>query len=103
MATSAGNPKLDRLDLRILCHLQKNGRASNVEIADAVGLPPRPCRARGERPQPRPRRAIAGYGAPTRLDRRGATLLVFTEVTLQDHKRDDFVKFETSIGPIDEI
>ena len=29
--------------------------------------------------------------------------MVFTEVTLQDHKRDDFVKFETSIRPIDEI
>ena len=28
---------------------------------------------------------------------------MFTEVTLQDHKRDDFVKFETNIRPIDEI
>ena len=35
---TTGNLKLDRLDLRILCHLQKNGRASNVDIADAVGL-----------------------------------------------------------------
>ena len=38
MSASGGNFKLDRLDVRILCHLQKNGRATNVEIADAVGL-----------------------------------------------------------------
>ena len=101
MNTSTGNPKLDRLDLRILCHLQKNGRASNVEIADAVGLSPSPCLIRVKRLEQAG--YIAGYGAHLRLEKLGDTLLVFTEVTLQDHKRDDFVKFETSIGPIDEI
>ena len=30
--------KLDRFDLRILCQLQKNGRISNVDLVDAVGL-----------------------------------------------------------------
>ena len=101
MNTSTGNPKLDRLDLRILCHLQKNGRASNVEIADAVGLSPSPCLVRVKRLEQAG--FIAGYGAQIRLEKLGDTLLVFTEVTLQDHKRDDFVKFETSIRPIDEI
>ena len=38
MNTSSGSLRLDRLDLRILAHLQKNGRATNIEIADAVGL-----------------------------------------------------------------
>ena len=33
-------PKLDRIDLRILTHLQKNGRVTNVELAEAVGLSP---------------------------------------------------------------
>jgi DNA-binding Lrp family transcriptional regulator len=28
--------KLDRLDLRILAQLQKNGRVTNVDLADAV-------------------------------------------------------------------
>ena len=32
--------KLDRLDLRILAQLQKNGRITNVDLADAVGLSP---------------------------------------------------------------
>ncbi|MBN9117203.1 MAG: winged helix-turn-helix transcriptional regulator, partial [Pandoraea sp.] len=35
--------KLDRIDLRILCQLQKRGRITNVELADAVGLSPSPC------------------------------------------------------------
>nr|WP_236551263.1 AsnC family transcriptional regulator [Halomonas tianxiuensis] len=38
-----GAPKLDRLDIRILSHLQRNGRISNVALADAVGLSPVPA------------------------------------------------------------
>jgi DNA-binding Lrp family transcriptional regulator len=99
--TSAGNPKLDRLDLRILCYLQKNGRASNVEIADAVSLSPSPCLVRVKRLEQAG--YIGGYGAQIRLEKLGDTLIVFTEVTLEDHKREDFAKFEHSIRPVDEI
>ena len=35
---TSGLPKLDRIDLRILAHLQKNARVTNVELADAVWL-----------------------------------------------------------------
>lgn len=101
MAHDDWKPKLDRLDLRILCHLQKNGRASNVDIADAVGLSPSPCLVRVKRLEQAG--YIAGYGAQSRLEKLGDALLVFTEVTLHDHKPEDFVKFETSIRPIDEI
>ena len=80
---TTGNLKLDRLDLRILCHLQKNGRASNVDIADAVGLSPSPCLVRVKRLEQAG--YIAGYGAQIRLEKLGDTLLVFTEVTLHDH------------------
>ena len=93
--------KIDRLDLRILAQLQKNGRMTNVDLADAVGLSPSPCLIRVKRLEQAG--YIAGYGAQIRLEKLGDTLLVFTEVTLQDHKRDDFVKFETSIRPIGEI
>jgi len=40
-------PKLDRLDFKILAHVQRNGRITNVELSDAVGLSPSPCLARG--------------------------------------------------------
>ena len=35
--------ELDTIDIRILDHLQRNGRVSNVELATAVGLSPSPC------------------------------------------------------------
>jgi DNA-binding Lrp family transcriptional regulator len=94
-------PKLDRMDLRILCHLQKNGRAANAVIAHAVGLSPSPCLVRLKRLEQEG--YIAGYGAHIRLEKVGDTLIVFTEVTLNNHRREDFVRFETSIRAFDEI
>ncbi|TIT84131.1 MAG: winged helix-turn-helix transcriptional regulator, partial [Mesorhizobium sp.] len=35
--------KLDRIDIKILHELQKNGRITNVELADLVHLSPSPC------------------------------------------------------------
>ena len=35
--------KLDRIDLKILAELQRNGRITNVELADLVALSPSPC------------------------------------------------------------
>jgi DNA-binding Lrp family transcriptional regulator len=92
---------LDRLDLRILCQLQKNGRISNVDLAEAVGLSPSPCLARLRRLEHAG--YVAGYGAQIRLEKLGEPLVAFTEVTLADHRREDFSRFEASIRPIDEI
>ena len=94
-------PKLDRIDLRILAHLQKNGRITNVELADAVGLSPSPCLIRVKRLEKTG--YITGYGAHIRLEKLGDTQIVFTEVTLQDHRREDFARFEAAIRGIDEI
>ena len=44
-----GLPKLDRIDISILSQPQNNGRLTNVELADAVGLSPSPCLARVKR------------------------------------------------------
>ena len=93
--------KLDRLDLRILTQLQKNARMTNVDLADAVSLSPSPCLIRVKRLEQAG--YIAGYGAHLRLEKLGDTLTVFTEVTLNDHHREDFVRFETAIRDVDEI
>ena len=68
---------------------------------NTVSVSPSPCLVRVKRLEQAG--YIAGYGAQIRLEKLGDTLLVFTEVTLQDHKREDFVLFETSIRPVDEI
>src|SRR6266581_3675838 len=94
-------PKLDRIDLKILAQLQKSGRITNVELADAVGLSPSPCLTRVKRLEQAG--YITGYGAQINLKKLGDVLLVFTEMTLSDHRRDDFARFEAAIRNVPEI
>lgn len=94
-------PKLDRIDLRILAHLQRNGRMTNVELADAVALSASPCLVRVKRLEKAG--YITGYGAHIQMQKLGDTQTVFTEVTLADHRASDFARFEASIRKVDEI
>lgn len=94
-------PKLDRIDIRILSHLQRNGRISNVDLADAVGLSPSPCLTRVKRLEKAG--YIKGYGAHVQLEKLGSVQLVFVQITLSDHKREDFTKFESYIRQVDEV
>jgi len=93
--------KLDRIDLKILAQLQKSGRITNVELADAVGLSPSPCLTRVKRLEKAG--FIAGYSAQINLDKLGEVLTVFTEVTLTEHRAGDFSRFEAKIRKLDEI
>jgi DNA-binding Lrp family transcriptional regulator len=94
-------PKLDRIDLRILTHLQKNGRVTNLQLADAVGLSASPCLVRVKRLEKAG--YILGYGAHIQLQKLGDTQVVFTEVTLSNHRSADFARFEASVRKVDEI
>ena len=53
--------KLDRIDIKILHELQKNGRITNVELAELVHLSPSPCLMRVKKLQSEG--YIAGYSA----------------------------------------
>jgi DNA-binding Lrp family transcriptional regulator len=97
----AASPKLDRIDVNILAQLQKDGRMTNVSLADAVGLSPSPCLQRVKRLEAAG--YIAGYGAHINIGKLADTVTVFTEVTLSDHRREDFIKFESSVRTIEEI
>ncbi len=94
-------PKLDRIDLKILAKLQQSGRITNVELADAVGLSPSPCLTRVKRLEQAG--YITGYGAHINLNKLGEFLTVFTEITLSEHRRGDFSRFESRIVKLDEI
>jgi len=93
--------KLDRIDIRILGHLQRNGRATNVDLADAVGLSPSPCLIRVKRLEKAG--YVTGYGAHVQLEKLGDMQVVFTQVTLSDHRREDFARFEAAVRNVDEI
>jgi DNA-binding Lrp family transcriptional regulator len=94
-------PKLDRIDLNILAHLQRHGRISNVDLAEAVGLSASPCLQRTKRLESTG--YIVGYGAQLNLAKLGEVVMVFTEMTLNDHRRADFARFEAAVATIDEI
>lgn len=98
---TAGLPRLDRIDLRILATLQRNGRITNLELADAVGLSASPCLVRVKRLEKAG--YITGYGAEIQMQKLGDTLTIFTEVTLSDHRMQDFARFEACVRGIDEI
>jgi DNA-binding Lrp family transcriptional regulator len=101
MMVMVGSQKLDRIDVNILVQLQNDGRMTNVSLAEAVGLSPSPCIQRVKRLEAGG--YITGYGAHINLIKLADTITVFTEVTLADHRREDFVRFEASVRHIDEI
>ena len=92
---------LDRFDLKILAHLEREGRCSNVELADAVGLSQSPCLVRTKRLQEIG--VIRGYGADIALEKLGNCVVVFSEVTISSHRPPDFRKFEQAVDRHGEI
>lgn len=93
--------KLDRIDIKILYELQKNGRITNVELAELVNLSPSPCLMRVKKLQQEG--YIEGYSAQINIAKLGQTLTVFTEVTLKNHRQIDFARFLSAIEKLDQL
>ena len=97
----SGLPKLDRIDINILVRLQKDGAVNNQLLAEHVGLSPSPCLQRVKRLEKAG--YITGYGAEINLAKLIDNVTIFTEVTLVDHRIDDFTKFEANIRDVEEL
>jgi Lrp/AsnC family leucine-responsive transcriptional regulator len=85
-------PALDDFDRRILAALQRDGRITNVALAEEVALSPSQCARRLQRLEAAG--AIRGYGAfldPAALGL-GSTALV--TVTLEKHARRNIKAFD---------
>ncbi|WP_368041151.1 Lrp/AsnC family transcriptional regulator [Leisingera sp. ANG59] len=93
--------KLDKIDIRILSELQKNGRITNVELAELVHLSPSPCLMRVKKLQAEG--YISGYSAQINIAKLGRSLTVFTEVTLKNHRQIDFARFVSTVKKIDSV
>ncbi|MET4103790.1 DNA-binding Lrp family transcriptional regulator [Roseovarius sp. MBR-78] len=91
--------KLDRIDIRILAELQRNGRITNVELADLVHLSASPCLTRVKKLQKSG--YITGYSALINVAKLGETLTVFTEFTLKNHRQIDFARFQEALEKIE--
>lgn len=92
---------MDAIDRRILAALQEDGRLTNVELADRVGLSPSPCLRRMKRLEQEG--VIRGY-RPV-IDRRAVSLglTIFTEIKVDRHTRANADALQKALEVIPEI
>lgn len=93
--THPAAPELDRIDLKILEQLQRDGRISNLKLAESVALSPTAVLARVQR------LTRDGYilGYEARLDphKLGRGMLVFVEVLLDRTTPNVFAAFKAAV------
>ncbi len=94
-------PDLDTIDCRIVAELQSDGRLSNVELADKVGLSPSPCLRRVKRLERDG--YIEGYRAALRRDRVGLGFSVFIGVKIDGHSNERAMAFEKAVVEMPEV
>ena len=82
---------LDGFDLKILAALQQDGRLGNQDLAERVALSASQCSRRRIRLEEAG--IIRGYRAELAAERLGLTVLVFVQVTLATHSRDNARRF----------
>ncbi len=92
---------MDRIDRRILALLQANGRMTNVELADRVGLTAPPCLRRVRALEEAG--AIRGYHADLDPAQLGFPITVFAMVSLRSQAEADLSAFEAHVAAIPEV
>jgi Lrp/AsnC family leucine-responsive transcriptional regulator len=93
--------KLDRYDQAILDILQKNGRITNQELAEAIKLSPSPTLRRVR--QMEEDDLIAGYVALLNAKKLGLTLMAFIGISMDKHIPERFEKLESTLASYPEV
>jgi Lrp/AsnC family leucine-responsive transcriptional regulator len=86
---------LDAIDRRIVAVLQSDGRLSNVDLAERVGLSPSPCLRRVKRLEDEG--YIEAYRAMLGRGRIGLGLTVFVHVKIEAHANQRADAFEKAV------
>ena len=92
---------MDNLDKKIFFELQKNGRLSNFEIAEKVGLSPSPCLRRIKNLEKK--KVISGYTAIVDEELFGYPVTAFVSVRLENQTDGTLKKFEEGISTLVEV
>ena len=92
---------LDRIDKHILRLMQANGRISNLELADQVGLSPTPCSRRVKRLEESG--LITGHVTLLDPQALGLNLTAIVGIAMDRHTPDRFESFEREIAAMPEI
>ena len=101
MSPTAHAAPLDRTDLKILDALQADGRLTNAELAEKVGLSLSPCWRRLKRLEESG--VIEGYRAVLNRRALGLGVTAFVRVDIERHTPAMERKFEDAIADLDEI
>lgn len=94
-------PKLDAIDRRILDQLQRDGRLTNLELAERVGLSPSPCLRRVRILEEQG--VIEAYSARLNRQKVGLGLTVFIAMNLERHGDVDAARFQEQIAGMPEV
>jgi len=92
---------LDALDYRILCELQANGRMSNQDLSERVGLSPSPCLRRLR--QLEERGTISRYVALVDPAAVGLAVTAFVRVRLDRQDDKHLEIFENAVSGFPEV
>ncbi|SDK90124.1 transcriptional regulator, AsnC family [Pseudomonas delhiensis] len=95
------NHKLDAYDHRILAALQRDGRLSNVQLAEAIGLSPSPCLRRVRLLEEAG--VIRRYGADLDRDQVGLGLTVFVGIKVERHHEEHAEAFRQAVIDLPEV
>ncbi len=93
--------ELDRIDLKILDILQREGRISVTELADRISLSATPCSDRVKRMEREG--VITGYHARVNPAALGKNLLVFLEIKLSAKSGDVFDTVKNELLYVPEV
>lgn len=93
--------KLDRTDRRILALMQADGRISNLELADAVGLSPTPCSRRVKRLEESG--VIERHVTLLNQSALGLKLTAIIGITMDRHTPERFENFEKTVKDYPEV
>lgn len=92
---------LDRIDHQLLAKLQDDGRITNVELANQVGLTAPPCLRRVRTLEETG--VIKGYHADVDPQKLGFAITVFAMVSLKSQAERDLKQFEDHVMALPEV
>lgn len=93
--------KLDDIDRRIVQALQADGRMSNQDLAEKVGLSPSPCARRVRLLEEAG--VIEGYVAVVNQDKLGLPVSVFASIKLERQREEELDRFATAVSRWPEV
>jgi len=93
--------EIDRYDRQILQILQEDGRISNQDLADRIGLSPSPCLRRVRALEEAG--VITGYRAQLNAKTLGYSLMALIYISMDLHTPERFEHFEQEIGQMSEV